>query len=54
MYLEKEMQDLRNEHERMNRVYSSSFYHLGLIQMHRDKSQAKNATKGGNANNVNT
>ena len=47
MYLEKDMQDLRLEHERMNRIYSSSFYHLGMIQVHRDKAHAKKARGAG-------
>lgn len=41
------MQDLRLEHERMNRIYSSSFYHLGMIQVHRDKAHAKKARGAG-------
>ena len=41
LYYEKEMQDLRLEHERVNRLVSSSFYHLGQIQVHREKAHAK-------------
>lgn len=39
------MHELRLEHERQNRLYCSSFYHLGLIQVQKDKAASKVAAK---------
>ena len=46
LYLETHMHELRLEHERQNRLYSSSFFHLGLIQVKKDKMANKVAAGG--------
>ena len=43
VYLETHMQDVRLKNEKDNRLLSSSFYHLGQIQVKNDRVGAKAA-----------
>ena len=46
MFLENNLHALRLEHEKEKRLLSSSFYHLGLVQVSKDKRNIKNGGTG--------
>lgn len=46
LYLETTMHDLRLEHEKHSRLFSSSFYHLGMIQVQKEQVAKKGVKQG--------
>lgn len=43
LYLETQMHDIRLANEKHSRLLSSSFYHLGMIQVQKDRVSGKPA-----------